>query len=99
MLLVDEDDLHDVRSAVVDLAERWWDLGDSLRIRSGHLEAILSSNAHSPNDRLRKVLTLWLRQSYKVWSSHIPGLCTFFLTPLSGLVTRGQINFNNLLQL
>ena len=39
-LLADEDDLHDVRSAVVDLAGRWWDLGDSLGIRSGDLDAI-----------------------------------------------------------
>jgi len=91
LLLADEDDLHDVRSAVVDLAGRWWDLGDSLGIRSADLDAILSSSAHSPSDCLRKVLTLWLRQNYKVWSSHIPGLCTFFLlTPLSGLGTRGH---------
>jgi len=93
-LLADEDDLHDVKSAVTDLAGRWRDLGDSLRICSGDLDAILSSSAHSPSDGLRKVLTLWLRQNYKVWSSHIPGLCTFFLlTPLSSLVTRGQIKF------
>ena len=65
-LLADEDDLHDVRSAVVDLAGRWRDLGDSLGIRSGDLDAILSSSAHSPSDCLRKVLTQWLRQNYKV---------------------------------
>ena len=73
LLLADEDDLNDVRSAVADLAGRWRDLGDSLGIRSGDLDAILSSSAHSPNDCLRTVLTLWLRQNYKVWSSHIPG--------------------------
>jgi len=76
LLLADEDDFLDVKSAVADLAGRWRDLGDSLRIRCGDLDAILSSSAHSPGDCLREVLTLWLRQNYKVWSSHMPGLCT-----------------------
>ena len=65
-LLADEDDLHDVRSAVAGLAGKWQDLGSSLRLRSGDLDAILSASAHSPSDCLRKVLTMWLRQSYKV---------------------------------
>ena len=65
-LLVDEDDLHDVISAVVDLAGRWQDLGTSLRLRLGDLDAILSASAHTPRDCLRKVLTLWLRQNYNV---------------------------------
>ena len=64
-LLADEDDLHDVKSAVADLAGRWRDLGDSLRIRCGDLDAI-SSSAHSPSDCLRDVLIKWLRQNYKV---------------------------------
>ena len=78
LLLADEDDLHDVRSAVADLAGRWRDLGDSLGIRSGDLDSILSSSAHSPSDCLRKVLTLWLRQNYKVWSSRIPQALSFY---------------------
>ena len=95
-LLADEDNIHVVKSAVADLAGRWRDFGDSLGIRSGDLDAILSSSAHSPSDCLRTVLTLWLKQNYKVWSSHIPGLSTFvLLTPLSGLVTRGQIKFKS----
>ena len=65
-LLADEDDLHDVISTVTGLAGRWQDLGSSLRLRSGDLDAILSASAHSPSDCLRKMLTLWLRQSYNV---------------------------------
>ena len=69
LLLADEDDLHDVRSAVADLAGRWQDLGVSLGIRQGDLDAILSDNSHSSSGCLRKMLSLWLRQSYKVWTS------------------------------
>ena len=65
-LLTDEDDFHDVRSAVAGLAGKWQDLGSSLRLRSGDLEAILSASAHSPSDCLRKMLTLWLRENYNV---------------------------------
>ena len=66
ILLADEDDLRDVISAVVDLAERWQDLGISLRLRQGDLKAILTNNAHCCNNCLREMLTLWLKQNYKV---------------------------------
>ena len=65
-LLADEDDFHDVISAVTNLAGRWQHLGSSLRLRPGDLDAILSASAHAPSDSLRKVLTLWLRQNYNV---------------------------------
>ena len=64
--LVGEDDLRDVRSAVADLAGRWEDLGISLGVRPGDLDAILSASAHSPSSCLREMLLLWLRQSYNV---------------------------------
>ena len=84
-ILADEDDLRDVRSAVADLAGRWQDFGVSLGIRPGDLEAIISASAHSPSDCLRKVLTLWLRQNYKVRTSFIPaGSCLLILRPLLG---------------
>ena len=41
---------------MADLAGRWQDLGVSLGIRPGDLEAIISASAHSPSDCLRKVL-------------------------------------------
>ena len=66
VLLAGEDDLRDVRSAVADLAGRWEDLGISLGVRPGDLEAILSASTHSPSSCLKKMLVLWLRQSYNV---------------------------------
>jgi len=74
VLLADEDDLKDVRSAVVDLVGRWQDLGVSLGIRQSNLDAILSDNRYFSSDCLRKMLSLWLRQSYKVWTRLIAGL-------------------------
>ena len=69
LLLAGEDDLRDVRSAVADLSGRWRDLGVSLGIHLGDLEAILSDNPHSSSDCLLKLLSLWLKQNYKVWTS------------------------------
>ena len=65
-LLADEDDFHDVISAVTNLAARWQHLGSSLRLRPSVLDTILSASAHSPSDSLRKVLTQWLNQNYNV---------------------------------
>ena len=65
-LFADEDDLHDVWSVLTDLSGRWQGLGVSLGICLGDLEAILSDNPRSSCDCLKEVLTLWLRQNYKV---------------------------------
>jgi len=54
---------------VADLSGRWRDLGVSLGIHLGDLEAILSDNPHSSSDCLLKMLSLWLKQNYKVWTS------------------------------
>ena len=69
LLLADEDDLRDVRSAVAVLSGRWQHLGVSLGIRLSDLEAFLSDNPHSSSDCLLKMLSLWLKQNYKVWTS------------------------------
>ena len=66
LLFTGEDDLRDVRSAVADLDGKWKDLGVSLGIRLSELNAILSSNFHSPSDCLRETLALWLKQNYNV---------------------------------
>ena len=71
-LLADEDDLHDVISAVTGLSGRWQDLGTSLRLRSSDLDSIFSASAQTPRDCLRKVVTLWLRQSYNVCITNHP---------------------------
>ena len=85
LLLADEDDLRDVRSAVADLSGRWQDLGVSLGIHQGNLKAIISDNPHSSSDCLGKVLTLWLRQNYKV---HVGTNLSLYLLCLSYLFFR-----------
>ena len=76
LILTGEDDLRDVRSAVADLAGKWKDLGISLGIHLSELNAILSSNSHSPNDCLRETLALWLKQNYNVRDHpHAASLC------------------------
>ena len=66
LLLVGEDDLPDVRSAVTSLAGRWKDLGLSLGVRAHDLDTILSTYRHCPSDCLMEMLLWWLRQSYNV---------------------------------
>ena len=51
---------------MANLAGRWQDLGISLGLDLGDLDAILSDNPHSSSDCLREALKLWLRQSYEV---------------------------------
>ena len=64
ILLAGEDDLPIVRSAVTSLAGRWKDLGISLGVHAGDLDA--TANAGSASDCLREMLLQWLRQSYNV---------------------------------
>ena len=66
ILFAVEDDLHDVISAVADLAGRWQEFGIALKLRISDLNAIHSTSAQSTNVCLRKMLTLWLRQNYNV---------------------------------
>ena len=66
LVLTGEDDLRDVKSAVADLAGKWKDLGISLGIRLGELNAILSTSSHSSSDCLSEMLALWLKQCYNV---------------------------------
>lgn len=81
---VGEDDLHDVWSAVADLAGRWYDLGVSLKLRPGDLGAI-PPNIHSSSDCLGKILLLWLRQTYNARALLLPlPVCLVFkISPLN----------------
>jgi len=90
LLLADEDDLRDVRSAMADLSGRWQDLGVSLGIRQGNLKAIISDKPHSSSDCLRKVLTLWLGQNYRV---HVWTNLSLYLLCLSGLFLESTVRF------
>ena len=65
-MLLGEDDLQDLISAVTSLAGRWKDLGVSLGVRSSDLDTIRSNNLHSSSDCLREMLSQWLKQSYNV---------------------------------
>ena len=62
-LLIGEDDLRDVKSALADLTGRWKDLGISLGI---HLSKLNTIDLPTASDCLREMLSLWLRQSYNV---------------------------------
>ena len=99
LILADEDDLRDVMSAVADLAGRWQNHGVSLGIHLGDLEAIISVSADAPSDCLRKVLTLWLRQNYKVWTMQLH-TCLFrgycWILWLVGVKVETSFKFNPL---
>jgi len=94
LLLAGEDDIRDVRLAVADLAAKWKDLGILLGICLSDLDAILSTNSHSPNDCMRETLALWLKQNYNVRTTLMLPHCTMShymghasLTTLSALIT------------
>ena len=78
--LSDEDDFKDVKQEVIDLAGRWQDLGSSLGVRQSDLDSIQLASAHSPSECLRKMVILWLRQSYNVRTiGSYPNLSTLFI--------------------
>ena len=66
LLLAGEDDLLDVISAVAALAGRWKGLGICLGVSQRDLDTILLANPNSPNDCLREMLALWLKQNHNV---------------------------------
>ena len=66
ILLVDENDLGAVKTAVAGLAGQWHDFGLALGIRNCDLESIRSSSNPTASDRLREMLAQWLKQNYDV---------------------------------
>ena len=66
ILLVGENDLRAVKTAVADLAAKWHDFGLALGIRNCDLESIRSYSNHTASERLRKMLAQWLKQNYDV---------------------------------
>ena len=48
----------------MDLASRWKDLGQALRVRCPVLNTILSKNHHIPEDCLGDMLQAWLQGQY-----------------------------------
>ena len=89
LLIVGEDDLHAVRSAVADLTTEWMDFGISLGVHKTDLDTILSANSHSPSNCLREMLTLWLRQSYAVSTTFIfHPLCLIYYPTFNMMVGK-----------
>ena len=66
ILLVGENDLVAVKTAVEKLAAQWHDFGLALGIPNSYLESIQSSSNHTPHVCLRKMLAQWLNQNYNV---------------------------------
>ena len=64
ILLVGENDLGAVKTAVAGLAGQWHDFGLALGIRNCDLESIQPSS--NPTVCLRKMLVQWLKQNYDV---------------------------------
>lgn len=56
-----DDDLVDIKAAVLPIASRWYELGECLRLKASDLEALQSSHL-STERALTEVLKLWLRQ-------------------------------------
>ena len=65
ILLVGENDLVAVKTAVAKLAAQWHDFGLALGIPNSDLESIQSSS-NSARVCLRKMLVQWLKQNYDV---------------------------------
>ena len=59
-----EDDFMAVVEAVYDVAAKWEPLGHALRIRPAELTTLSAKHHSDPNECLRGMLSLWLRQSY-----------------------------------
>ena len=76
LLLAGEDDLPNVTSEVAGLAAEWWDLGNSLGVRSSDLNAIRKVYAYYPHTCLTEMLMMWLKQKYNV---RIPYLCAGYI--------------------
>ena len=60
----DEDDLSEVRSALLPIASRWKDVGKELKLKLADLNTIQATHPSSPEDCLTDVVSRWLRKGY-----------------------------------
>ena len=66
-----DDDVYDVRSALLPIAAKWKDVGIALRLRPSDLDSIETSpHSTGPDKCLSEMLTHWLRNNFNV------GRCT-----------------------
>ena len=54
--------LMDVYEELIDISHKWFDLGLRLELEEGKLEAIELANHNKPQNCLRAVLSMWLKQ-------------------------------------
>ena len=94
LVILGEDNIWEVRSAVADLAGKWKDLGISLRVHPCDLDTIEKTSTNTPSDCLREMLLLWLRKRYDVSVITIPLLSRFCLLVLSTILQKSRTNFH-----
>ena len=63
---VDEEDLFDIKKALISVAAKWEDIGIGLGIKQGMLDEIEKAHPGGPSECFGKVLITWLRRSYNV---------------------------------
>ena len=61
LLLDVDEDLVDVKEAILPIVFRWYEVGERLRLKTGDLEGIQCEHL-SPEKSLTEVLKLWLRK-------------------------------------
>ena len=67
----DEDDLSEVRSALLPIASRWKEVGIELKLKLADLDTIQATHRNSPEDCLTNAVSRWLRKGYNI-SKHGP---------------------------
>ena len=67
----DEDDLSEVRSALLPIATRWKDVGIELKLKLADLNTIQADHPNSPEDCLTDVVSRWLQKGFNI-SKHGP---------------------------
>ena len=66
VLIVGEDDLHDVMSEIITAKVRFYAIGRALGLPPGELNSIRLSTSQDHELQLNDVLLLWLRQKYNI---------------------------------
>ena len=56
--------MFEVKSRLIDVAPRWWDIGLALGINDPLLETIKAEHKTDPENCLTAMLRLWLKRSY-----------------------------------
>jgi len=63
---IDEEDLFDIKKALISVVAKWEPIGIGLGIKQGTLDEIEKGHPGDPSECLVKMLVTWLRRSYNV---------------------------------